>query len=337
MNGITYLNLYPTLNMAPVKEAVSVFNRAVVGNAFALLPGLQERVVSAQVVINNHSRSLVDQAIALEASLSNTGIGDIARQYKEIADAASLDAKLKAKSIEDLEALCQLRLSTVVQKAETARRLVVASRDEVGGLTLDHFADELLEYDEARLIALLAREAALKAEGDRLRADWQEIKAADDLLSNDFWKKQVENVLPTADELQVLVSQALVPKLDADIIKLGLQRLEKYLDMFGAAAKLASLSEALVRVSKKISANAGELQALDAKIKKLQTRKENVEAYGGVLTARVQWVEEVGLVEESLVVFLRECRLFQTADACDMSALQTHLTTFISVLRQVRV
>ena len=337
MNGITHLNLYPALNMVAVKGAVSVFNSAVASNAFAELPGLQERVMRAQLLINSHSRSLVDQAIALEASMSNAGFSDIARQYKELADASSLDLKLKAKGIEDLNTFCKERLSHVVQKVDAARQLIEANREEIGALTLDHFAGDLIDYDEARLTALLTREAALKATGEQLQADWDAIKAAKELLETDFWKEHIKKALPTAEELQMLVSQALVPKLDVEIIKLGLQRLEKYLDMFGAAAKLVSLGEALVRLSKNISANNLERHEVQEKIKALQARKEKLESYDAVLTARTQWVEQVGLVVESLVVFLRECRLFQTADECDIVSLQTHLTTFISVLRQVRV
>ena len=337
MNGITHLNLYPALNMVAVKGAVSVFNSAVASNSFAELPGLQERVMRAQLLINSHSRSLVDQAIALEASMSNAGFSDIARQYKELADASSLDLKLKAKGIEDLNTFCKERLSHVVQKVDAARQLIEANREEIGALTLDHFAGDLIDYDEARLTALLTREAALKATGEQLQADWDAIKATKELLETDFWKEHIKKALPTAEELQMLVSQALVPKLDVEIIKLGLQRLEKYLDMFGAAAKLVSLGETLVRLSKNISANKLECQEVQEKIKALQARKEKFESYDGVLTARTQWVEQVGLIVESLVVFLRECRLFQTADECDIASLQTHLTMFISVLRQVRV
>ena len=162
MNGITHLNLYPALNMVAVKGAVSVFNSAVASNAFAELPGLQERVMRAQLLINSHSRSLVDQAIALEASLSNAGISDIAKQYKGIAEASSLDPKLKAKGLEDLNAFCQERLRHVVQKVEAAQGLIEANRAEIGALTLDHFAGDLIDYDEARLTALVTREAALK-------------------------------------------------------------------------------------------------------------------------------------------------------------------------------
>lgn len=337
MNGITHLNLYPALNMVAVKGAVSVFNSAVASNAFAELPGLQERVMRAQLLINSHSRSLVDQAIALEASMSNADFSDIARRYKELADASSLDLRLKAKGIEDLNTFCQERLSHVVQKVDAARQMIEANREEIGALTLDHFAGDLIDYDEARLTALVTREAALKATGEQLQADWDAIKAAKELLETDFWKEHIKKALPTSEELQMLVSQALVPKLDVEIIKLGLLRLEKYLDMFGAAAKLVSLGETLVRLSKNISANKFECQEVQEKIKALQARKEKFESYDGVLTARTQWVEQVGLVVESLVVFLRECRLFQTADECDIASLQTHLTMFISVLRQVRV
>ena len=337
MNGITNLNLYPALNMVAVKGAVSVFNSAVASNTFATLPGLQERVMRAQLLINSHSRSLVDQAIALEASLSSAGISDLAGQYKVIAEDSSLAPRLKAKGIEDLNTFCKERLSHVVQKADAARQLIEANREEIGALTLDHFAGDLIDYDEARLTALLTREAALKATGEQLQADWDAIKAAKELLETDVWKEHIKKALPTAEELQMLVSQALVPKLDVEIIKLGLQRLEKYLDMFGAAAKLVSLGETLVRLSKNISANKLECQEVQEKIKALQARKEKLESYDAVLTARTQWVEQVGLVVESLVVFLRECRLFQTADECDIASLQTHLTMFISVLRQVRV
>jgi hypothetical protein len=40
----------------------------------------------------------------------------------------------------------------------------------------------------------------------------------------------------------------------------------------------------------------------------LQARKEKLESYDAVLTARTQWVEQVGLVVESLVVFLGSVR-----------------------------
>jgi hypothetical protein len=262
----------------------------------------------AQLLINSHSRSLVDQAIALEASLSSAGISDIAKQYKGIAEASSLDPKLKAKGLEDLNAFCQERLRHVVQKVEAAQGLIEANRAEIGALTLDHFAGDMIDYDEARLTALVTREAALKATGEQLQADWDAIKAAKELLETDFWKEHIKKALPTAEELQMLMSQALVPKLDVEIIKLGLQRLEKYLDMFGAAAKLVSLGEALVRLSKNISANNLERHEVQEKIKALQARKEKLESYDAVLTARTQWVEQVGLVVESLVVFLGSVR-----------------------------
>ncbi|WP_157315158.1 hypothetical protein, partial [Pseudomonas lundensis] len=150
MNGITHLNLYPTLNMVAVKGAVSVFNSAVANNAFAALPGLHERVMRAQLLINSHSRSLVDQAIALEASLSSAGISDLAGQYKVIAEDSSLAPRLKAKGIEDLNAFCQERLRHVVQKAEAAQGLIEANRAEIGALTLDHFAGDLIDYGRSQ-------------------------------------------------------------------------------------------------------------------------------------------------------------------------------------------
>ena len=134
-----------------------------------------------------------------------------------------------------------------------------------------------------------------------------------------------------------MVSIAIVPKVDAQIIELALKRLSQYIDLFAGVAKRSSLAQAIMNASAKLTVNTRERSDNQEKIQVLQARKERVEAYDRLLEAKTRWVEQVSNVIECVDVFSRECRLFQTAEAVEMRRLLDHFLTFEQLLRQVRV
>ena len=337
MNGISPLNLYPSLNMNAAKSAMRLFNQVVASHYYAFIPGLQERVVAASAMMNHHSRALVVDVMKLEVKISNSGIADIAAQCRELSESSSLAAAVKSKGMESLVALSKKRLLSVITQAEETRLAVDALKQEFNALSLDHYASELVDYDESRLNILLAREASLQTQREKIVADLQALKAADAVLGTDFWLEQTKSLLPRAEQVELLVSIAIVPKVDAQIIQLALQRLGQYVDLFAEVAKRSSLAQAIMNASGKLSVNARERLDNQEKIKVLQARKERVEAYHRLLEARVQWVGEVGNVLACVEIFLRECRLFQTAEAVEMLRLHDHLISFEKLLRQVRL
>ena len=87
----------------------------------------------------------------------------------------------------------------------------------------------------------------------------------------------------------------------------------------------------------KITVNTRERSENQEKIQSLQARKERVEAYDRLLEAKTQWVGQVGNVLECIEIFLRECRLFQTAETVEMLRLLDHFVSFEQLLRKVRV
>ena len=337
MNGITSLNLYPSLDMVAIKSAMNLFNQVVASNYYAFIPGLQERVVAASAMVNNHGRAVVVEVMKLEVKISNSGINDIATQCRELRESASLADAVKSKGVESLVALSKKRLLSVIMKAEVTRLAVDALKQEFNALNLGHYASELVDYDESRLKMLRAREVSLQAQREKLLADLQALKAADAVLGTDFWLEQTKSLLPTAEEVELLVSIAIVPKVDAQIIQLALQRLGQYVDLFAEVAKRSSLAQAIMNVTGKITVNTRERLDNQEKIKVLQARKEKVEAYERLLEAKNQWVGQVGNVLECVEIFLRECRLFQSAEAVEMHRLHDHFVTFEQLLRQVRV
>lgn len=337
MNGITSLNLYPSLNMAAVKSSMSLFNQVVASHYYAFIPGLQERVVAASAMMNNHGRGLVADVMKLEVKISNSGIGDIATQYRELSESTSLNDALKCKGMESLVALSKKRLFSVITKAESTQLAVEGLKQEFDASNLNHHASELLDYDESRLKILRTREASLQAQREILLADLQALKAADAVLGSDFWLEQAKTLLPTAEEVEMLVSIAMVTKVDAQIIGMALQRLDDYLDLFSEVAKRSALAQAIMNASGKLTVNMRERSEVQEKIQVLQARKERVEAYDRLLEAKTQWVEQVGNVLECVEIFLRECRLFQTAEPVELPRLLNHFVAFEQLLRQVRV
>ena len=337
MNGITSLNLYPALNMTAVKSAMRLFNQVVANNYYAFIPGLQERVMAASAMMNTHGRALVVEVMKLEVKLSNSGMDDIASQTRELSESVTLSDAVKSKGLESLVALSKKRLLSVIIKTEEVRLALDALKQEFNALNLEHYAGELVDYDESRLKILCAREGALQAQREKLLADLQALKAADAVLGTDFWLEQAKTLLPTAEEVELLVSIAIVPKVDAQIIELALKRLSQYIDLFAGVAKRSSLAQAIMNVSAKLTVNTRERSDNQEKIQVLQARKERVEAYDRLLEAKTRWVEQVGNVIECVDVFSRECRLFQTAEAVEMRRLLDHFLTFEQLLRQVRV
>ncbi|MFI8374812.1 alpha-xenorhabdolysin family binary toxin subunit B [Pseudomonas helleri] len=337
MNGITSLNLYPSLNMTAIQSAMSLFNQVVSSNYYVFLPGLQERVVAGSAMMNHHGRALVVEVMKLEVKISNSGIGDIAAQYRELSESNAVTEAVKSKGMESLYFLSKKRLLSVITKAEETRLAVHALKQEFNALSLDHYASELLDYDESRLKILHAREASLQTQREKIVADLQALKAADAVLGTDFWLEQTKSLLPTPEEVELLVSIAIVPKVDAQIIQLALQRLGQYVDLIAEVAKRSSLAQAIMKASGKLTANTRERLDNQEKIQVLQARKERVEAYDCLLEAKAQWVGQVGNVLECVEIFLRECRLFQTAEAVEMRRLYDHFLTFEQMLRQVRV
>ena len=337
MNGITSLNVYPPLDVTAIKSAMFLFNQVVASNYYAFIPGLQERVVAASAMMNHHGRALVVEIMKLEVKISNSGIGDIATQCRELSESTSLADAVKSKGMESMIALGKKRLLSVITKAEETRAAVDGLKQEFNTLTLDHYASELVDYDESRLKILRAQEATLQEQREKLLADLQALKAADEMLGSDFWLEQTKSLLPTAEQVELLVSIAIVPKVDAQIIQLALQRLGQYVDLFAEVAKRSSLAQAIINASGKLTVNTRERLDNQEKIQVLQARKEKVEAYDRLLEARTQWVGQVGNVLSCIEIFLRECRLFQSAEAVEMLRLHEYFVNFEQLLRQVRV
>ncbi|MFJ7884236.1 alpha-xenorhabdolysin family binary toxin subunit B [Pseudomonas sp. NPDC096917] len=290
MNGITRLSLYPFVDSGVIKKSLRSFDQAALGNQFSFIPNFQERVVSARTLLRKNARTVASEIVAIEVALSNFGLNDIAAQWEEICHSTSLAEPIRKNALAALIDVCKKRLINIMTKVERVQLSVKLLNDEIRALTLEHFSNALVEYDASRLEGFLLRDSRLVSERDELLLDKQALEEASVLLGTHFWIDQAKDLLPTPAELEVLVSTAVVPKVDAQLIGVVLGRLSKYVDLFGSVAKRASLTQAIVNVSIKIADNAQARKDNNSKVQELKERKEKMDAYEGLLLAKTNWL-----------------------------------------------
>lgn len=335
MNGITRLSLYPFVDSGVIKKSLRSFDQAALGNQFSFIPNFQERVVSARTLLRKNARTVASEIVAIEVALSNFGLNDIAAQWEEICHSTSLAEPIRKNALAALIDVCKKRLINIMTKVERVQLSVKLLNDEIRALTLEHFSNALVEYDASRLEGFLLRDSRLVSERDELLLDKQALEEASVLLGTHFWIDQAKDLLPTPAELEVLVSTAVVPKVDAQLIGVVLGRLSKYVDLFGSVAKRASLTQAIVNVSIKIADNAQARKDNNSKVQELKERKEKMDAYEGLLLARSQLVEQLTLVSECLAIFLKNSALVMSPVGGGIESFRSHIVGFKEITRRM--
>lgn len=335
MNRDIELMVYENPDMPGVFAGLRKFNAVAVNRDYDFIPSLQERLSLAARTLSQGVRTIVDQIRHLDVVVESSGLDALLEQWAAIQAHTQLTADMHSAAITTLNDTCAQRISRIVSAVGTAKEHVLLRIDEGRGLNLDHYSDPLLAYDVARLEALEQQALILQIEEDKLRGDKQVIDAAVTLLQTRTWLDHVRDLLPSAEQIQALVTSALVGKAEADVVVAAIERVTLYLGFFDGGYRLFALTEARNKITDKLS----DVRMLKSKnmtdARGLKERAEKIRRHAELVEARTYWVDNMKRVARGLGEFI--ARVHSTTEVNEhlIQQVSAELAGFQRFLRQI--
>lgn len=312
MTTVLKLNPYPQPDISNVRNSLAVFNMATADRTFDMLKNVQQRVDGAGRILNGHTRTLFDQLIALEVAVESGGLAEVVNQWSSIKADNQLTGAQRDSGCEQIKGLYLKTVRRLATAADHTQSTFGHLLDEVAVLDLNHYADPLISFDHERLQQFEAEDTRLKADRDQLTEDMRLLQEAITLLKGSWWE-HVKTVIPSASEIDSLVSAATVRLVDAQLIKTVLERVEKYVNFFEVGRKFSSLTTARSEIYSKLDIKNLEIKDNRKEIESLNKRSEKFERYSELLAARAQWVATFSSIREGVQQFSRICTLMSSA------------------------
>lgn len=326
---------YESPDMPGVFAGLKIFNAVAVNREYDFIPSLQERLGLAARYLTSGARTVVDQARHLDVIMESAGFDELREQWLAIQAHTELTAEVQASAITVLNDTCVQRVSRIVSAVREAKTQIELRAEEGEGLNLEHYSDPLLAYDAARLEALEQQAVALQLEDDKLRGDKQVIDAAVSVLQARTWLDHIKDLLPTPEQIQALVTSAVVGKVEADVVTAAIERITLYLGFFDGGYRLFSLTQARNKITDKLLELKAQKNKNQTDAQGLKERAEKIRRHTELVEARAYWVDSIRLVARGLTVFL--ARIQATTEVNEYSMLQAsaELAGFKRFLRRI--
>ena len=327
--------VYENPDMPGVFTGLKKFNAVAVNREYDFIPSLQERLVLAARSLSSGARTIVDQVRHLDVVVESSGFDALLEQWVAIRAHTELTVEIQTPAIIALNDTCAQRINRIVSAVGAAKEYIAQRADEGEGLNLDHYADPLLAYDVARLEALEQQAVTLQVEEDRLRADKQVMDAAVTILQARTWLDHVRDILPTTEQVQALVTSALVGRAEADVVVAAIERVTLYLGFFDGGYRLFALTEARNKIADKLS----DLRVLknknmtDARV--LKERAEQIRRHAELVEARAYWVHNMRLVAKGIAVFIARVHPTTEVNENSIQQVSAELAGFQRFLRRI--
>ncbi|KQB51905.1 hypothetical protein AQS70_16540 [Pseudomonas endophytica] len=325
---------YIAPDMQVVQGALNKFNEAAVGGRYSFMPSLQERLLVSAKLLSSDTRAIIDHVRSLEVIVESTNIKAIIEQWVEIKASGMPNADLDP-AISRLATMYDEKADRIVSKVEESKYKVAQWVNEGEHLNLEHFSDPLLAYDAKRLAELEEQVSASVAEKDLLREDKKTIVEAIKVLQSKSWVDHVKELLPTAEQIEVLVAAVVVRKVDANLVKVALERVTLYVDLINGGLTFNSLAEARNKITDKLTALNAQEKIHVAEIHKLKERQNNMVIFEELVGVRTLWASNMQLVIQGLAVFLDGVRAARTSTEQSMQHLYAEMAEFMAFLRQI--
>lgn len=336
MTMVSKLNLYPQPNISSVRNNLAVFNSVIAGRIFNILSSLQERIDDAGQLLNGHTRTLLDHLLGLEVAAESAGLAKVVAHWLSIKADGELTEAQRESGCEQVKGLYLKRLRRLTKTVDQTQSSIGPLLDEVRVFNLDHYADPLISFDRVRLQEFETAGMRLKAEFDQLTEDMRLLQQAIALLEGS-WRNHVKAVIPTAAEIELLVSTAAVGRADAQLIMAVLERAEKYVNFFETGRKFSSLTTARTRIYTQLGSKTQELKDNRKEIELLNRRAEKFMYYSELLEARTQWVATFSSVSEGVQQFSRICALMSSATDEAIRQTPEQLADFLAFVRPLKL
>ena len=304
MNRDVNVMSYDSPDMSGVFSGLKKFNAVAVNREYDFIPSLQERLSLAARYLTRAARNVVDKIRSLEVMVDSAGLDELAEQWAVIHTSGQLTAEAQASAINILNDTFIQRTHRIVSAVTAAKAQIEVRAVEGEGLNLEHYSDPLLAYDAARLEELEQQAVTLQLEEDQLHADKQIVIAAVKILQSRSWLDLIRDFLPTAEQIQTLVTAASVGKVEADVVTAAIERVTHYLGVIDRGYSLFSLTEARNKITDKLADLNIHKSRNKADMRKLKERAEKIRRHAELVEARGYWVDNIRLIANGLTVFL---------------------------------
>ena len=304
MNRDVNVMSYDSPDMSGVFSGLKKFNAVAVNREYDFIPSLQERLSLAARYLTRAARNVVDKIRSLEVMVDSAGLDELAEQWAVIHTSGQLTAEAQASAINILNDTFIQRTHRIVSAVTAAKAQIEVRAVEGEGLNLEHYSDPLLAYDAARLDELEQKAVTLQLEEDQLQADKQVVIAAGTILQSRSWLDLIRDFLPTAEQIQTLVTAASVGKVEADVVTAAIERVTHYLGVIDRGYSLFSLTEARNKITDKLADLNIHKSRNKADMRKLKERAEKIRRHAELVEARGYWVDNIRLIANGLTVFL---------------------------------
>lgn len=335
MNRDVNVMSYDSPDMSGVFSGLKKFNAVAVNREYDFIPSLQERLSLAARYLTRAARNVVDKIRSLEVMVDSAGLDELAEQWAVIHTSGQLTAEAQASAINILNDTFIQRTHRIVSAVTAAKAQIEVRAVEGEGLNLEHYSDPLLAYDAARLEELEQQAVTLQLEEDQLHADKQIVIAAVKILQSRSWLDLIRDFLPTAEQIQTLVTAASVGKVEADVVIAAIERVTHYLGVIDRGYSLFSLTEARNKITDKLADLNIHKSRNKADMRKLKERAEKIRRHAELVEARGYWVDNIRLIANGLTVFLTRSNEVIDINEHMLVHASAELTSFQRFLRRI--
>ena len=335
MNRDVNVMSYDSPDMSGVFSGLKKFNAVAVNREYDFIPSLQERLSLAARYLTRAARNVVDKIRSLEVMVDSAGLDELAEQWAVIHTSGQLTAEAQASAINILNDTFIQRTHRIVSAVTAAKAQIEVRAVEGEGLNLEHYSDPLLAYDAARLEELEQQAVTLQLEEDQLHADKQIVIAAVKILQSRSWLDLIRDFLPTAEQIQTLVTAASVGKVEADVVTAAIERVTHYLGVIDRGYSLFSLTEARNKITDKLADLNIHKSRNKADMRKLKERAEKIRRHAELVEARGYWVDNIRLIANGLTVFLTRSNEVIDINEHMLVQASAELTGFQRFLRRI--
>ena len=335
MNRDVNVMSYDSPDMSGVFSGLKKFNAVAVNREYDFIPSLQERLSLAARYLTRAARNVVDKIRSLEVMVDSAGLDELAEQWAVIHTSGQLTAEAQASAINILNDTFIQRTHRIVSAVTAAKAQIEVRAVEGEGLNLEHYSDPLLAYDAARLEELEQQAVTLQLEEDQLHADKQVVIAAVKILQSRSWLDLIRDFLPTAEQIQTLVTAASVGKVEADVVTAAIERVTHYLGVIDRGYSLFSLTEARNKITDKLADLNIHKSRNKADMRKLKERAEKIRRHAELVEARGYWVDNIRLIANGLTVFLTRSNEVIDINEHMLVHASAELTSFQRFLRRI--
>ena len=335
MNREVRMNHYTALDMPGIRAGLAKFNEVVAGRDYEFIPSLQERLTLAAQYLNRDTRDIIGDLRMLEVMVDNTDINAITKQCVSL-NASGLTREEQATVLKRLATFFFEKANRIVSHVSETHLKIVPRISEVEALNLEHYSDPLLAFDAAKLKALEQQSSAWLAEEAVLRTDKKAMVDAIAVLQSRTWLDHVTDVLPTPEQIEVLVSTVVVGKADAQLVKVALQRVTTYLKFIDGGIRLSSLVEARNKITDQLNILSAQIEKNSADARVLKAREAKIQNHAALVEARAHWVDNMRRVPEGLEAFSARLRSTSVVSEAFMQQTSDELSELLVFLRQIR-